>query len=1461
MTISLGQSQTPAAGPTIPPARNAWDVLSQYGSTYTNQAGVIFDSFGGSNIVGDVTLGDLSVVKKYTSHSYSGISTNGALSLNVSAMTHLHIDVWSPDFVSFKIKLEAVNGSNVELEVPFTKTQSSWNSYDLDLSTYSAVDLANLRWIVPVTFGPNNTTLFITNVYFYRPATLLPPTVGPFTVAPQSVGSPDFTLTPPTSNNTSPFTYMSSNMSVATIVSGNQLHIVGGGSSTITASQVSDGTYGPSSATATFVASYPAPGPSPIPPARAPGTVVSMFTGTPPVYANVVNAIRAPWTAGTTLTTIANGADTCLQVDNFGYLGYITDGANFSAAGMTKLHVDIYLNTPIANMFIFLLSNGDQLYNTGALVAGWNSLDISLGSAYPGANLADIYGFKFEHNQGAARQIYLDNIYFYVAGSDPTITDFTVPAKIFGDADFALTAPTSNSAGAFSYTSTNMSVATIVNGNEIHITGIGTSTITANQAANGSFDAGSITASFVVSAPPLATAAPTPPVRNAYDVVSLYSNAYTNLPSATWVGASTLTDEVLEGNDTKKMSNFIVEFINFAATDVSQMTTLHMDIYTPDCPGFNIWLLNNGDRNAQIFPAVNGWRSLDIPLSTYVNNGLNMTALIQLKFEGLFGPGKTAYVDNVYFYRAATLPPATVGTFTVPAKNVGDANFALTPPTSNNTSPFTYTSSNNSIATIVGGNQIQIGTGGTCTITASQVSDGTYGPTSRTATFVVSFPAPGASPIPPVRTPSRVISMYTGTPSVYTTTPNYSLGRAFWTAGATLTEIPNGTNTALRADNLGYIGLIDTVSERRLNVTGMTNLHLDVYVNAPFANLFFWLLTDGDQRRDLVNLTTGWNSINIPLSEFGGANLANVYGLKFEQNTPNALQIYLDNIYFSDDTHYADVDGDGYGDLASPVVGEPIGSVLDNTDCNDNNPAINPGHAEVCYNNIDDNCNATLSEGCAAVPVNMIPSYNGTTLPSFASAIPAVAYTYPGATNIKYRYSITNTTTGVTSADIIQTSRFVTIPAALHSSPGVYTIKVSAVINDEVVAYAGNTITVNAPVIPMITLAPGSCGATIASLASTLTANAGLNTTGYTFRIRLTSDNGPTPDYHTSSSPTRFVSANSFAGFPLSYATSYKLSVQYTYTDPVTSLPTDSGYGAECTVITPSIPLTGLASPTCGSQVATLNANISATSASYATAYQFRIRVTSDNGPMPTYYYSLPNASRFSSLTAFQGITYAYNTQYSISVQYSIVNNSATVWSGYGTECIVKTPFFPVTSLVPSQCGLPTATSLTQQLNITPYPGFPNYKVKLDEISGEVVVNTQEIVVTYSNFRLNHFSIAQLGKNYNVSVAIKQNGVFGDYSTACDLFTAAVPRTIKMPFKATAYPNPFANNFMLDVKTTSQSAVSLKVYDMLGRLIDQRDVRVSDLETATIGDSYPSGIYNVVVSQEESIQTVRVVKR
>lgn len=80
----------------------------------------------------------------------------------------------------------------------------------------------------------------------------------------------------------------------------------------------------------------------------------------------------------------------------------------------------------------------------------------------------------------------------------PTIEAFNIPTKKMGSAPFLITSPTSNSVGAFSYTSSNSSVATI-SGNTITVTGIGTSTITATQAANAGYSSGTISTVFSVT--------------------------------------------------------------------------------------------------------------------------------------------------------------------------------------------------------------------------------------------------------------------------------------------------------------------------------------------------------------------------------------------------------------------------------------------------------------------------------------------------------------------------------------------------------------------------------------------------------------------------------------------------------------------------------------------------------------------------------------------------------------------------------------------------------------------------------------------------------------------------------------------------------------------------------------------------------------------------------------------------
>ena len=62
-------------------------------------------------------------------------------------------------------------------------------------------------------------------------------------------------------------------------------------------------------------------------------------------------------------------------------------------------------------------------------------------------------------------------------------------------------------------------------------------------------------------------------------------------------------------------------------------------------------------------------------------------------------------------------------------------------------------------------------------------------------------------------------------------------------------------------------------------------------------------------------------------------------------------------------SYFPDVDNDGFGTATSSITQceQPIGYVLDGSDCDDANPYINPNGQELC-NEIDDNCNGIIDE-------------------------------------------------------------------------------------------------------------------------------------------------------------------------------------------------------------------------------------------------------------------------------------------------------------------------------------------------------------------------------------------------------------------------------------------------------------------------------------------------------------------
>ena len=174
----------------------------------------------------------------------------------------------------------------------------------------------------------------------------------------------------------------------------------------------------------------------------------------------------------------------------------------------------------------------------------------------------------------------------------------------------------------------------------------------------------------VGSAPTVA--APTPPVRVATDVISIFSNAYSNVPLAelpTGWSQTTFTALQIQGNDTwKSVGEFLGMVTNPAnGVDLSTMEKMHIDYWTPDNNPISVKIvntINGGEAITSLGTTVTGsWKSIDIDMSAFAST-LNKTKITQLLIDPT-GPA-TVYIDNFYFWKA----PLSLNTFDTPKINI-----------------------------------------------------------------------------------------------------------------------------------------------------------------------------------------------------------------------------------------------------------------------------------------------------------------------------------------------------------------------------------------------------------------------------------------------------------------------------------------------------------------------------------------------------------------------------------------------------------------------------------------------------------------------------------------------------------------------------------------------------------------------------------------------------------------------
>jgi hypothetical protein len=152
----------------------------------------------------------------------------------------------------------------------------------------------------------------------------------------------------------------------------------------------------------------------------------------------------------------------------------------------------------------------NAFYNTGLTsVTIPNSVQTIGSNAFQGSGLATVYFIAFPKTiSGTTFASPAEDVQFFgrtVATLLPdtttittTLSNFSIPTKTVGDSAFQIIAPTTNSDGAFTYTSSDQAVATI-SGTTITIVGIGSSTITATQAETSTYTSGTISATFQVN--------------------------------------------------------------------------------------------------------------------------------------------------------------------------------------------------------------------------------------------------------------------------------------------------------------------------------------------------------------------------------------------------------------------------------------------------------------------------------------------------------------------------------------------------------------------------------------------------------------------------------------------------------------------------------------------------------------------------------------------------------------------------------------------------------------------------------------------------------------------------------------------------------------------------------------------------------------------------------------------------
>jgi hypothetical protein len=377
------------------------------------------------------------------------------------------------------------------------------------------------------------------------------------------------------------------------------------------------------------------------------------------------------------------------------------------------------------------------------------------------------------------------------------------------------------------------------------------------------------------------------------------------------------------------------------------------------------------------------------------------------------------------------------------------------------------------------------------------------------------------------------------------------------------------------------------------------------------------------------------------------------------------------------------------------------------------------------------------------------------------------------------------------------------------------------------------------------------CGTTLGAIGYSIYADVVSGATGYRFIVK----NMTTLATQTIDKPVHVFALTQLPSYD--YGTAYSINVLVKKSNNV--------WLGDCSTATCIINTPLLTSPTggsqlsgssCGATLANVGSTIYANTVANATGYQFRVTN------------NVTNATEVFTRTLhwFTLASLTTGGQYGTSYTVEVAVKTTGLFGAYGNSCTVTTP--PAPALLAGSCG-GVATNRSTAFYCPNFNGVSVYRFQL---YNPITFVTQTIDRPANWFNFSQFPGFALNTVYEVRISVKSGTAFSPLGAMCTVTSPiAVARgefaetdetiTVDQDFKVIALPNPFTSNFGLDMKSFNESNVNIQIYDMIGKLLESRDVQYNDVYNQSIGERYPSGVYNVIVSQGENVKTLRVIKQ